>query len=577
MPGSADAPPASSASVRRSATLPSRFVSQQLQAQPQQQTSADPAEPFKEHFLFYHRSVKIVHFAPRAVAPVPPVSSAPCDFDYPVDTVETLPWRSPTEHTVALAPLSLEKVHGVVVFLKCKPVVRPILKNSQCWCVDGEATFVLRIQPLTYYRIELPNATDEDKKLVAQFKAVLSGVLRYEVTPCPFKRGFSVDIPEDAMAPKRKRAWRPKERRESAPVDSTALAFDESVSSHGPVSDDGSKECRRLATATATDTDTDMGLKRTGRHTADDAGSVSEMPQASLGETSQDEADAEPRMDQQQSSLTESLDNSASRDAIEEEDNEFDCVVDADAAPSFSSSVESFHSVLPSSSSVQAVSSPASSLATDFPPADEHERLESRQPRAGGRVVSEVPDPASAKEYFEHQENSSYLLVPAPATASPRTRGQDGASNLAVPTASGPAQPLQPAAMADYEAVPPSGEIAAGIRRRLRASRSREISPMPPPSTLYLPRPDSNPLSVSFLRKTCTLVLVPPIQLFMVLIHIAARIVIGPELSYRLEQDSSCVQRRQEEDDFGIPLGRESSFGSSDTRDCSQVEQRDGR
>lgn len=194
-------------SIRRAVTLPTKL---NLQAQ------RDSVAPnLSENVIFYHPSAKIVHFAPRALVPIPS-SSAPSDFDYPVDTIETLPWRSATERTVATAPLRLER--GLTVFLKCGNVVRAILKNSQCWCVDGVSKFVLRIRPLTYYRIELPHESAEDKALVEDLKAALPTVLRYEVTPCPFKRAFTVDLPEEAMAPRRKKAWKPKERTEGVPL-----------------------------------------------------------------------------------------------------------------------------------------------------------------------------------------------------------------------------------------------------------------------------------------------------------------------------------------------------------------------
>ncbi|OOQ85008.1 hypothetical protein PEBR_30980 [Penicillium brasilianum] len=193
--------------IRRAVTLPTKLNSLA------QRGSAAPN--LSENVIFYHPSAKIVHFAPRALVPIPS-SSAPSDFDYPVDTIETLPWRSATERTVATAPLRLER--GLTVFLKCGNVVHAILKNSQCWCVDGVSKFVLRIRPLTYYRIELPHETAEDKVLVEDLKAALPTVLRYEVTPCPFKRAFTVDLPEEATAPRRKKAWRPKERTDGVPL-----------------------------------------------------------------------------------------------------------------------------------------------------------------------------------------------------------------------------------------------------------------------------------------------------------------------------------------------------------------------
>src|SRR3954471_24308864 len=106
-------------SLRRSLTLPTKLNPHA------QRRSSVPNTP--ENVIFYHPSAKIVHFAPRALAPIPS-SSSPSDFDYPVDTIETLPWRSATERTVATAPLRLEKVHGLTAFLKCGNVVHAILK-----------------------------------------------------------------------------------------------------------------------------------------------------------------------------------------------------------------------------------------------------------------------------------------------------------------------------------------------------------------------------------------------------------------------------------------------------------------
>lgn len=200
-------------SIRRSVTFPTKLIPQSTRG------SGAPNPNVAENVIFYHPSAKIVHFAPRALAPIPS-SSAPTDFDYPVDTIETLPWRSASERTVATAPLRLEKVHGLTVFLKCGSVVHAILKNSQCWCVDGVSKFVLRIRPLTYYRIEIPHETQEEIRLVEDLKIALPTVLRYEVTPCPFKREFTVELPEEATAPRRKKAWRPKGRKEGVTVSS---------------------------------------------------------------------------------------------------------------------------------------------------------------------------------------------------------------------------------------------------------------------------------------------------------------------------------------------------------------------
>ena len=90
--------------------------------------------------------------------------------------------------------------------------MRPILAKSQCWCVDGESKFVLKIGHDSYYRIELPNTGSEENEKVEDLKKVLAKVLQYEVTPCPFKRGFTVELPEKPATPLKKRPWKPRQR-----------------------------------------------------------------------------------------------------------------------------------------------------------------------------------------------------------------------------------------------------------------------------------------------------------------------------------------------------------------------------
>lgn len=116
-------------------------------------------------------------------------------------------------------PLRIYRVLGSVAFLNSGTrLLKPILSNSQCWCVDGESKFVLQAGPHSYIRIELPNANAEDRAKVEEFKSTLGNVLQYETTPCPFKRGFTVDLPEKPATPVRRRPWRPRERPQPPPA-----------------------------------------------------------------------------------------------------------------------------------------------------------------------------------------------------------------------------------------------------------------------------------------------------------------------------------------------------------------------
>ncbi|KAL3469091.1 inheritance of peroxisomes protein 1-domain-containing protein [Aspergillus californicus] len=489
MPDTFDAP-----IPRRSLTLPTR-----LNRSIQRSTDSKRSESD----LFYHPSAKVVHFSPRSIAPIPS-STAPSDFDYPVDTVETLPWRSPTERTVAFAPLRLENVHGLTVFLKCGSVVHAILKNSQCWCVDGISTFVLRIRPLTYYRIELPNDTEDDHLLVMQMKDALPKVLRYEVTPCPFKRGFTIEIPEEARAPRPKKAWRPKGRRESAPIQSNYHR--ESLISQGFAT---------LDSLSGEDTD----------GTATDGSSLAPRTSSLILETIPDESE-------QPEPINIPMPIELPKRSVAETQQSFQTLLarfedtpEPQDRPelSFSSSVDSFHSA---DLTPEPYITPPSPMLSDNTHVEDIDSLKPPlQPQQSTDRVFISTD--SAESLSPEQEFS----LPWSPDSFSSAKSTDSNTNLA--------------------------SMSIEFRRRSKASREREISPMPPVSTLMLAIPKQD--ATSLIQKTCALVLVPPIQLLIVLIHIAARIVIGPAhnspvgaLDRKLERQLS--DSLQPVDDYDLPL-----------------------
>ena len=193
---------------RRSVTLPPRSLSHHEKA------GLDPSDSAAE-ILYSHPTARIIKFSPPYSAIRSVSSRIPQDLDYPVDTVETLPWASTTETTVASGLMVIEKVQGSTNFLKSGAVMHAILRNSQCWCVDGESKFVLRIGKFQYYRIELPTNSEDNRGKVEELKVLLKKILRFERTPCPFKRGFHVDLPESDITPRRKGTWK---RRQSSQV-----------------------------------------------------------------------------------------------------------------------------------------------------------------------------------------------------------------------------------------------------------------------------------------------------------------------------------------------------------------------
>jgi hypothetical protein len=200
--------PAFQSGFRRSVTLPPRSLSFHERA------GLDPSDSAAE-VLYSHPAARIIKFSPPYSAIRSVSSPISQDLDYPVDTVETLPWASTTETTVASGLMIIEKVQGSTNFLKSGAVMHAILRNSQCWCVDGESRFVLRTGKFQYYRIELPTNTDDDRAKVEELKVLLQKILRFERTPCPFKRGFHVDLAESDITPRRKGTWK---RRQSSQI-----------------------------------------------------------------------------------------------------------------------------------------------------------------------------------------------------------------------------------------------------------------------------------------------------------------------------------------------------------------------
>ena len=103
---------------------------------------------------------------------------------------------------------------------------------------------MLRVRNDTYWRIELPSESERDKGLAEELKGALAKVLQYEATPCPFKRGFHVELPE--RSPKIKRPWRAKHQ----PVHADASDFSPLQVKDSPRQQRSSSPLRHSFTAT---------------------------------------------------------------------------------------------------------------------------------------------------------------------------------------------------------------------------------------------------------------------------------------------------------------------------------------
>lgn len=481
--------------------------------------------------------------------------------------------------------------------------MQAILKNSQCWCVDGKSTFVLRIRSLTYYRIELPDQTPEDAELIEKFKTALAKALRYEVTPCPFQRGFSVPLPAEAHIPKKKRAWRPKHRRESAPAGSElGKAWSDNVNEdenvqHTDMIDtyDGDTTDDSASTTTASVPPLDP--------TVSDNISLDDVP-----------VDAESTLGAPKRSVTEPTqsvhDMLARFQPIPESDSEDD--------------TKSFHSLLPQDS--ESLPSPSYTSPQISPFDDQlpdlmlpHQRLHNHnrdiseatitpeslpksQPLPNTELIQ--PDTKTQEEGEIHPDmndissptsspDSDFSAAAAvPVTgldvlSSSSSTSDGGNSTLelrqtescgnrdlsSLPAASEPIYPDAAPTLATGvdSSVPmsPTSNRRNSILmelRRTRSFRKRDLSPLPPASTLdYLtPRPSKSMTTLLF-NKACSLVLILPLQLLVFFIHLAAQFVTDDNV----QSDASGPARATpngsngDEDDYKMPRKTPGTFRRS--------------
>ncbi|KAI5460244.1 inheritance of peroxisomes protein 1-domain-containing protein [Mariannaea sp. PMI_226] len=164
-------------------------------------TSPPPSEGLVE-ILYSHPNIKIISFT--SASRINRTTGLPSD-----DVPGTLSWSSQLERTIAVGLFRIYRAPGSVAFLNCGSALQPILPRSQCWCIDEiNSKFVLQIRRPNYWRIELPVDEPEDQERAEALRAVLDKILQFEKTECPFKRSFTVELPEP-QTPVKKRPWTP--------------------------------------------------------------------------------------------------------------------------------------------------------------------------------------------------------------------------------------------------------------------------------------------------------------------------------------------------------------------------------
>ncbi|KAH6644058.1 inheritance of peroxisomes protein 1-domain-containing protein [Boeremia exigua] len=495
-------------------------------------------------------------------------------------------WKTPTERTLAVGVLRIYRVTASnVSFLNSGNLLHTIFPRSQCWCVDGQSVFVLRIRQDSYYRMELPFDTDEDKAKIEQFKSVLSQVLQYEKTQCPFTRSFEADLPERPKTPPRKRpSQRPTQKAKKWILDKTWMPED------GPRPSTPLQEGSESANTSSYEED-----DRSSIHTDASDVPIPETPGTVFENTPPPKAprrlSVAERAQLFQSPRSVTAPIHATRDRSLSSVSMMGCIPEiskheeknnvqeistrpvvterkpsTDAASLLSStdSFYSFHTARrsPSPPFLDAEVEILNPWATSLPKQDN-----TRGRARHRRDLSELTVRATSTD---HAEKSAALASVAP--LQPITTPL-----IDVRPSSAPHTPPLVSDSDEDSLGQPSLDVPTPpdmirMRKLTGASPRRAFSPMPQPQNLCFPtrqKPDQK-FATALVRKTCEIVLGPPQHLVSLMLRIAASISKGFRFStYRVRRtnnipgswESSGEEDEWEEDDFGIPLSNLGELG----------------
>jgi hypothetical protein len=215
----------------RTVTTPTTPVPRRVFTAPELRPVPAQASDASVETLFRHPAVKIVAFTagPRslpispgrgAVTPeIEPGSLDPFSQLERTIAVGKLPRCArpicSKSLTICAGPFRIYRAPGSVAFLSCSSALQPILPKSQCWAVDElSSKYILQIRRPQYWRIELLTSDGGDaQSSIYRLRDVFDQILQFEKTPCPFRRTFSVVLPERPATPVKKRPWTPVRKR----------------------------------------------------------------------------------------------------------------------------------------------------------------------------------------------------------------------------------------------------------------------------------------------------------------------------------------------------------------------------
>lgn len=466
-----------------------------------------------------------------------------------------------------------------MAFLNSGTTLHPILAKSQCWCVDGVSKFALRISQIKYYRIELPYVSPLDQEKVEEFKNTLAKLLQYEVTPCPFKRGFKVDLPEPPKTPILKKPWRPKPLVQASPEivserledfgDFGPLVEGEKSKKSNPSLDEVGRFSFKLENANVNNSHSAQsdvsstagsGDEQESQATSSTCLTPGDTPDHLFEENRDFKTPTRPKPMRTGRTVTAPPQLSLRRlPPSIRSSNDATVPNPIRDTSSLSSSVDSFHS-FHSPISPLPPSPPFNQPAFLSTDTKDDLGIDICRTRNHNHDVSEITVTSDRSELWDMSSSRT----------SERTENPTSAGLPRTPTL------ISDAALQDEnhwpEAINPSPP--ADLRFRTNKSRRRAQSPLPSSTNLYSPysprqHMSGHHLTTAILQRTCSLLMGPPVQLVALMLRIAAKIAKstfrgssfgfgepGQKIPCSWDFSSDESDEMWEEDDFGVSLSK---------------------
>lgn len=399
--------------------------------------------------------------------------------------------------------------------------------------------------------------------MVDELKTVLTRVLQYESTPCPFKRGFTVDLPEPTTTPIQKKPWRPKPTPlAKVPLDLGRLddaAVLHSLGKRHKRDGDMKTVCKShdpdhedvYAALSDSSSNGTVDNEHSSEATQDTDMGNPDIYDGEVDEPFTLQTPTKPKPLRYGRTVT-APPQLTLRAMPSQSDKRAEIISDFGRGfPSVSSSVDSFHSF----------HSPISPL-----PASPS----SLEPETTSNAHTDIH---VATQSCKHQRNISEATATAD---SPKLWDMSDAESKGENTCRSPLDdPQTPTLVSDaasldedhwFEAKTPSPPIA--VRLRSKRFERRPRSPLPSSTNLYSPyspraHMSGHHLTTAILQKTCSLLLGPPVQLVALMLRIAAKIARGAFQGASLEYGEAGQK---------IPCSWDFSDGSDDFEDAWEVD-----